>query len=136
MYDPFAMRLEPNQKHREHQVQRVGLNNHGDYLFAEFGQTREHAKRPEDKRVLLELAELFLSNWGLDRNAEKGSEGDQSEIVFDDKGGIYFDKDGVIIEDFSDDGMDDVIDGHGWETRGRGDWGEQAVLWFDRAVRK
>ena len=33
--------------------------------------------------------------------------------------------------------MDDVIDGRGWETtKGGRDWGEDAVFWLDRVVRK
>lgn len=72
-----------------------------------------------------------MSNWGV----EKKSGGSQSEVVFDDEGGIYYDRDGNIIEGFFDDSLNGVMNGHGWETRGRRDWGEEAVFWFDRAVR-
>lgn len=108
-------------------------------MIACFGPIREISKRPDDKRVMLELAALFMSNWGLDRNAEKGSGDSQSQVVFDDKGkgGIQYNQDGNIIDVFFDEIVDDAIDGrHGWETRGRRDWGEEAVSWLDRAVRK
>lgn len=77
---------------------------------------------------MLKLAVLFLSNWGV----EKQSGGSQGEVIFDDKGGIYYDRDGNIIEGFYD---DESLDGHGWENKGRRDWGEEALFWLDRAVR-
>lgn len=82
-----------------------------------------------------ELAALFMSNWGLDFNAKKISGGSQSEAAFDNKGGMYYDDDGNIVEGFFDDGMDLFNDGHWPEAGGRRDWGEEAVFWLNRAVR-
>lgn len=97
----------------------------------------ELSKRPDDKRVMLEMAALFMSNWGFDHNAENGSGDGHSKIVSDDKGGICFDQDGNIIKPFCTEGSpNDVFGGYGWQTKGRRDWGEGAVFWFDRAVRK
>lgn len=87
---------------------------------------------------MLELAALFMSNWGLDSSADNASVDGHSQVVSDDRSGIYFDQDGNIIEGFRDDtsSVDDVFDGHGLHTKGRRRWGEEAVFWFDRAVRR
>eukprot|EP00903_Cladosiphon_okamuranus_P014127 g13129.t1 len=95
---------------------------------------RDVSRRPGDKGVMLQLAALFMSNWGVDRNGEKGIGDSQHQVIFDDVGGIYYDRDGNILEGFFDDSMDDLMDAHGRETTGRRNWGAEAVLWLDRAL--
>lgn len=117
-------------------TKRVGLTSHN-FVFAFCGPIRELSNRPDDQRVMLELAALFMSNWGLDALAEKGSGDSKSGVVFNDNGGTFHDQDGNITQGFREHSVNNVIDAHHeWEIKKRRAWGEEAVFWIDRAVRK
>lgn len=82
------------------------------------GPTRYLSNRPDSIRPTLELASLFNSNWDVDRDDRRS------------RGGSFFDGD---VDSIYDEDSGHVAHGH---VPGGRRWGEEALFWLERAVRR